>query len=71
MPLPSGSPPLHPVEPLWDEGREKGCRHRVFARLPAVEDPLVTAPQTLEEDRPRVASLSGFDGIISAPLNAH
>jgi transposase len=71
IPLPSWSPQLNPVEHLWDEVREKWFGNRVFASLPAVEDQLVTALQTLEEDRRRVASLSGFDWIISISLNAH
>jgi transposase len=71
IPLPSWSPQLNPVEHLWDEVREKWFSNRVFASLQAVEDHLVTALQTLEEDRPRVASLSGFDWITTVPLNAH
>jgi hypothetical protein len=71
IPLPSWSPQLNPVEHLWDEVREKWFSNQVFASLQAVEDRLVTALQTLEEDRRRVASLSGFDWIISMPLNAH
>jgi hypothetical protein len=71
IPLPSWSPQLNPVEHLWDEVREKWFSNQVFASLQAVEDRLVTALQTLEEDRQRVASLSGFDWIISMPLNAH
>ena len=61
IPLPSWSPQLNPVEHLWNEVREKWFANRVFASLQAVEDHLVTALQTLEEDRRRVASLSGFD----------
>ena len=71
IPLPSWSPQLNPVEHLWDEVREKWFSNRVFASMSAVEEQLVTALQTLEEDRPRVASLSGFDWITSVPLNAH
>jgi hypothetical protein len=71
IPVPCWSPPLNPVEHLWDEVRAKGFSNRVFASRPAVEEQLVTALQTLEEDRPRVASLSGFDGSTSVPLNAH
>jgi transposase len=71
IPLPSWSPQLNPVEHLWDEVREKWFGNRVFASLPAVEDQLVTALQTLEEDQRRVASLSGFDWIIGISLNAH
>ena len=71
VPLPPWSPQLNPVEHLWDEVREKWFSNRVFARMSAVEEQLVTALQTLEEDRPRVASLSGFDWITTVPLNAH
>jgi hypothetical protein len=71
IPLPSWSPQLNPVEHLWDEVREKWFSNQVFASLQAVEDRLVTALQTLEEDRRRVASLSGFDWIISIPLHAN
>jgi putative transposase len=71
IPLPAWSPPLNPVEHLWDEVREKWFSNRVFASLQAVEDRLVTALQSLEEDQQRVASLSGFDWIISVPLNAN
>jgi hypothetical protein len=39
--------------------------------MDAVEEQLLTALKTLEEDSPRVASLTGFDWIKSIPLNAH
>jgi DDE superfamily endonuclease len=71
IPWPPGSPPWNLVEHLWDERREKWFRNRVFASLPAVEDCFVAALQTLAEDPRRVASLSGFDGIVSIPLNAN
>jgi transposase len=71
IPLPSWSPQLNPAEHLWDEVREKWFSNRVFASLPAVEDQLVAALQTLEEDQRRVASLNGFDWIKSISLNAH
>ena len=69
--LPPWSPPLHPVEHLWDEGREKWFANRVFDSLEAVEEQLLPALKTWEEDAPRVASLTGFDWIKSIPLNAH
>ena len=69
--MPPWSPPLNPVEHLWDELREKWFAHRVFASLHAVEEPLLTALKTLEEDSLRVASLTGFDWINAIPLNAH
>jgi transposase len=69
--LPPWSPQLNPVEHLWDEVREKWFANRVFASLSAVEEQLITALKTLEEDAPQVASLTGFDWIRSIPLNAH
>jgi hypothetical protein len=69
--LPLGSPPLNPVEHLWDEGREQWFANRVLASMNAVEQPLIRAWKTWEEDAPRVASLTGFDWIKSIPLNAH
>jgi transposase len=69
--LPPGSPRLNPVEHLWDEVREKWFANRVFDSMDAVEEQLLTALKTLEEDSPRVASLTGFDWIKSIPLNAH
>jgi transposase len=71
IPWPPGSPPLNPVEHLWDEVREKWFANRVFASMQAVERQLVTALATLETDVQRVASLTGFDWIKNIPLNAH
>ena len=69
--LPPWSPQLNPVEHVWDEVREKWFANRVFASLNAVEEQLLTALKTLEEDSARVASLTGFEWIKSIPLNAH
>jgi transposase-like protein len=69
--LPPWSPQLNPVEHVWDEVREKWFGNRVFASLNAVEEQLITALRTLEEDATRVASLTGFDWIKTIPLNAH
>jgi hypothetical protein len=66
-----GAPPLNPLEQVWDEGREKWFANRVFARLNAVEEQLLTALKTWEEDSARVASVTGFEWIKSIPLNAH
>jgi transposase len=68
IPLPPWSPPLNPVEHLWDEVREKWFANRVFNRMNALEEQLVTALTTLEADLPRVASLTGFDWIRSIPF---
>ena len=69
--LPPWSPQRNPVEHLGDEVREKWFANRVFASLHAVEEPLITARKTLEEEPTRMASLTGFDWIRSIPLNAH
>jgi transposase len=69
--LPPWSPQLNAVEHVWDEIREKWFGNRVFDSLNAVEEQLTTALKTLEEDAPRVASLTGFDWIKNIPLNAH
>jgi len=68
--LPPWSPQLNPVEHVWDEVREKWFANRVFDSMSAVEEQLITALKTLEEDATRVASLTGFDWIKSIPLNA-
>jgi transposase len=69
--LPPGSPPWNPVEQVWDEIREKWFANRVFDSMNAVEEQLLTALKTWEEDATRVASLTGFDWIKTIPLNAH
>jgi hypothetical protein len=68
---PPWSPPLNPVEQVWEEGREKWFANPVFASMNALEEQLITALKTWEEDSPRVASLTGFDWINTIPLNAH
>ena len=69
--LPPWSPQLNPVEHVWDEVREKWFGNRLFDSLSAVEEQLIMALKILEEDAPRVASLTGFDWIKTIPLNAH
>jgi len=69
--LPPYSPQCNPVEHLWDEIREKWFPNRVFPSLQAVENTLVEALATLEKDKQRIAGLTGFDWIISIPLNAN
>ena len=68
--LPPYSPQLNPVEHLWEEIREKWFQNLVFDSLDAVEDRLLTALVSLENDRRWVASLTGFDWIISNIMNA-
>ncbi len=68
--LPPYSPECNPVEHLWEEIREKWFANRLFRQLDGVEDTLVTALRTLERETERVASITGFDWIISIQLNA-
>ena len=69
--LPPWSPPLNPVEHIWDDVREKWFSNRVFASLSAVEEQLVTALLALEADPLPVASLAGFPWITHIPLKAN
>ena len=71
IPLPAWSPQLNPVEHLWDEVREKWFANRVFGSMSALEEQLVRALTSLENDPPRMASLTGFDWIRSIPLKAN
>jgi transposase len=68
--LPPYSPELNPVEHLWEEIREKWFPNLAFRELDYVEDVLENALHTLEQDPARVASLAGFDWLISISLNA-
>jgi transposase len=69
LPLPPYSPQLNPVEHLWEEIREKWFPNLVFDSLRAVEDRLVEALVTLENDSQRVAQVTGFDWIVSIHMN--
>ena len=70
LPLPPYSPQLNPVEHPGDEVREKWFPNLVFDSLQAGEDCLVEALATLENDSPRVAQVTGFDGVVSIHMNA-
>ena len=70
IPLPPYSPQLNPVEHLWEDIREKWFPNLVFDSLQAVEDRLVEALATLENDPQRVAQIAGFDWIISILMKA-
>ena len=71
IPLPAWSPQLNPVEHLWDEVRGKWFANRVFGSMSALEEQLVRALTSLENDPQRMASLTGFDWIRSIPLKAN
>ena len=68
--LPPYSPELNPVEYLWDDIREKDFSNRVFADMTALEDRLMNSLAKMEGDRRRVRSITGWEWIITAILNA-
>jgi len=70
IPLPPYSPELNPVEHLWDEIREKWFGNYVFGSLNAVEDRLMQALRTLEQDKQRVKAMTAFPWIVTISLNA-
>ena len=70
IPLPPYSPELNPVEHIWDEIREKWFPNLVFDSLDAIEDRLVEALVTLEQDPQRVQKIVGFEWIINISMNA-
>jgi hypothetical protein len=58
------------VENIWDEIREKWFPNLVFNGMQAVEDTLVDALVTLENDHKRTQSIAGFEWIVSIVLKA-
>ena len=70
LPLPPYSPQLNPLEHIWEEIREKWFPNLVFDRLTAVEARLVQALFALENNPQLVASTTGFNWIITIPMNA-
>jgi len=68
--LPPYSPQCNPVENIWDEIREKWFPNLVFDSLDAVEDTLVAALVTLENDHSRIKKLTSFKWIVSVSLIA-
>ena len=69
--LPPYSPELNPVEYLWDDLREKAFPNHVFATITALEVHLMHSLARMEEDHERVRSITGWDWIINAILNAN
>jgi len=65
LPLPSYSPELNPVEHIWDEIREKWFHNIAFDSNEAVVDQLAKGLTALENDTEAVASITGFDWIVS------
>jgi len=68
--LPPYSPELNPMEHVWEEMREKWFANEVFRDMSAVVDRAVEALVSLEGDKERVRSITGFDWIITVPLIA-
>jgi hypothetical protein len=62
--LPPYSPECNPTEHIWEEMREKWFGNTVFASLDDVEDTLTQALVTLENDNPRIQSLTGFEWVL-------
>jgi transposase len=63
---PPYSPELNPIEHIWEELREKYFWNETFKSMDAVEETMVTALRTLEEDRKRVQSMTQFPWIMHA-----
>ena len=68
--LPPYSPECNPAEHIWEEVREKYFPNLVFQNLDAVEDTLVYALASLENNPKLVASLTGFSWIVCNYMNA-
>ena len=49
---------------------KSGFANKVFDSMDAVEDILLDALVTLENDKKKSPGIAGFDWIISVPLNA-
>jgi transposase len=64
--LPAYSPELNPTEHIWDELREKWFHNITFDSISAVEDRLVDGLRDLENNKPLVQSITGFNWIVSA-----
>ena len=63
--LPSYSPELNPAKHVWDELREKHFHNRAFESLDALEEHLVDALLSLENNPALVQSICNWDWIIN------
>jgi transposase-like protein len=68
--LPPYSPELNPAEHIWDCIRENWFQNKTFNSLDAVEETLVEALVSLENDQSRIQSLTGFNWIVNNVLIA-
>lgn len=64
--LPPYSPKLNPQENIWDEMREKFFGNAVFSSMDAVEDRMVYALKSLEDDKKLLKSISAWQWILDA-----
>jgi transposase len=69
LPLPPYAPELNPVEPIWDDLREKYFHHLAFDSLDALEDRLEFALNTMETDQPTVQSIVRWPWLVNALVN--
>ena len=60
LPLPSGSPELHPTEHLWDELRENEVANHLWEALDHVESALDPGIKRLASQPERLRSLTNF-----------
>ena len=68
--LPPYSPELNPVEHIWENIREGWFANQAFKSMNGVENQLVKALASLENDPATIASWSGFPWIVSINMNA-
>ncbi len=68
--LPPYSPECNRAEHIWENIRENWFRNYVFNGMDAVENTLINALVSLENDKQKVQSLTGFDWIIRNNMNA-
>lgn len=68
--LPPYAPELNPIEHVWDELREKFFHNRVFKSLDALEDHLVLALKTFEENPVTVRTIVSWPWIMAALLDS-
>ncbi|MGQ0709925.1 MAG: transposase, partial [Rhodoferax sp.] len=66
--LPPYAPELNPMEHVWDELREKFFHNRVFQSLDALEDHLVDALSSSEQDPTTIASIVSWSWIVGSLL---
>lgn len=68
--LPPCSPELNPAEHLWECIRENWFPNKTFNTMDAVENTLMDALVSLENDHDKVQSLTGFNWIVNDIMKA-